>query len=330
MFRTLTMQALVILTLTLSASGALALNPAVIYDLGGKFDNAFNQSARMGADEFSRETGIRYRDYEPIDESQYELALRRFAAKGCDLIVVMGSPFAPALKKVAPEFPDTKFVIIDSVVDKPNVQSVVFKENEGAFLVGMVAAMKSRTGKIGFVGGMDMPLIRRFALGYREGARHVNKRIVIFEDMTGTTPDAWGDPIKAGELARSQFERGADVIFTAAGGSGLGVLQAAADMKKFSIGVDSNQNHIHPGSVLTSMVKRVDLAVLQTMRDALNGEWKPGLKVLGLAQGGVDYAIDKYNEALISPEMRDRVARAKADIVAGRLKVADYVETIDK
>lgn len=330
MFRTLMTPTLVVLALTLSAANALALNPAVIYDLGGKFDNAFNQAAHKGAEEFSKGTGTRYQDFEPNDESQYELALRKFASKGCDLIVVMGTPFAPALKKAAPDFPDTKFVIIDSVVDGPNVQSVIFKEHQGAFLVGMVAALKSRTGKIGFVGGMDVPLIRKFALGYAEGARYVNGKIVIFEDMTGTTSDAWGDPDKAGELARAQFARGADVVFAAAGGSSMGVLQAAADMKKFAIGVDSNQDCIHPGSVLTSMVKRVDLAVLQTMRDARNGDWKPGVKVLGLAEGGVDYALDKYNETLISPEMRARVDQARADIVSGRLKVTDYLEIMDK
>jgi basic membrane protein A len=148
--------------------------------------------------------------------------------------------------------------------------------------------------------------------------------------MTGTTPAAWGDPIKAGELARSQFDRGADVVFTAAGGSGMGVLQAAADAKKFSIGVDSNQNYIHPGSVLTSMVKRVDLAVYEAMRDAQNGDWEPGLKVLGLAEGGVDYALDKYNEALITPEMKTRVDQAKADIVSGKIVVTNYFDIMDR
>jgi basic membrane protein A len=330
MSRKLILPALVALVLALFAGNALALNPAVIYDMGGKFDKSFNQAAHMGAEQFSKESGVAYRDFEPTNESQYEQAMRRFASRGSDLIVVVGFSFASALEKIAPEFPDTKFVIIDMVVDQPNVQSVIFKEHEGSFLVGMIAAMKSKTGKVGFVGGMDVPLVRKFALGYKEGAQYVNKDIEVFQNMTGTTPAAWGDPIKAGELARSQFDRGADVIFTAAGGSGMGVLQAAADLKKYSIGVDSNQNYLFPGSVLTSMVKRVDLAVASAMENALNGTWEPGVRVLGLAEGGVDYALDKYNASLISDEMKTRVEGAKADIIAGKLKVTDYFDIMDK
>lgn len=330
MIRKLSIFLVVALVLALFAGNAFAVNPAVIYDMGGKFDKSFNQAAYMGAEKFAKETGIKYRDFEPTNESQYEQALRRFASRGNDLIIVVGFSFASALEKVAPEFPDTKFVIIDMVVEKPNIQSVIFKEHEGSFLVGMLAAMKSQTGKVGFVGGMDVPLIRKFALGYKEGAKYVNKDVEVYQNMTGTTPAAWGDPIKAGELARSQFDRGADVIFTAAGGSGMGVLQAAADMGKFSIGVDSNQNYIHPGSVLTSMVKRVDLAVYQAMMDAKEGTWKPGFKVLGLAEGGVDYAVDKYNEALITDEMKAKVEAAKADIISGKIKVTNYFDIMDK
>jgi basic membrane protein A len=327
MFRKLMIAAM---ALAFCAGNALALDPAVMYDLGGTFDKSFNQAAHRGAENFSRETGIRYRDFEPTNESQFERVLRKFATQGSDPIIVVGFSFAPTLEMIAPEFPDTRFVIIDTVVTRPNVQSVVFKEHEGSFLVGMLAAMKSQTGRIGFVGGMDVPLIRKFALGYKQGAQYVNKDIRIFEDMTGTTPAAWADPVKAGGLARSHFGRGADVVFTAAGGSGMGVLQAAADTGKFSIGVDSNQNYIHPGSVLTSMVKRVDLAVHEAMRDALNGEWVPGLKVLGLAEGGVDYALDKYNEALISPEMKARVDQAKADIISGKIIVTNYYDIMDR
>ncbi|MCJ2165087.1 MULTISPECIES: BMP family ABC transporter substrate-binding protein [unclassified Pseudodesulfovibrio] len=330
MTRKFTIPALIALVLVLFTGNALAVNPAVIYDMGGKFDKSFNQAAHMGAEKFSNEFGIKYRDFEPTNESQYEQALRRFAARGNDLIVVVGFSFASALEKIAPEFPDTKFVIVDMVVELPNVQSIIFKEHEGSFLVGMLAAMKSQTGKVGFVGGMDVPLIRKFALGYKEGAQYTNKDIEVFQNMTGTTPAAWGDPIKAGELARSQFDRGADVIFTAAGGSGMGVLQAAADLKKFSIGVDSNQNYIHPGSVLTSMVKRVDLAVYEAMRDAKDDSWKPGLKLLGLAEGGVDYALDKYNEALITDEMKAKVEAAKADIISGKIKVTNYFDIMDQ
>src|SRR5258707_1610896 len=238
---------------------------------------------------------------------------------GSTIIVGIGFSQGSGMEKVGKEFPNVKFAIVDAVVDLPNVQSIVFKEHEGSFLVGMAAAMASKTGKVGFVGGMDIPLIRRFALGYEEGAKYVNPKIEVFQNMTGTTPAAWNDPTRGGELARSQFDRGADVVFAAAGATGLGVLQAAADAKKLSIGVDSNQNHLHPGSVLTSMVKRVDVALYDAMKTARDGTWQPGLKVLGLADDAVAYAVDDNNKALITPDMQAKVEAAKAHIIAGTL-----------
>lgn len=330
MFSKFSVFAIVALGLTLFAGNALAVKPAVIYGVGGKFDRSFNQAAYEGAEMFFKKFGDKYSDFEPTIESQCEQAMRYFALRGNDLIVLVGFSFGPALEKIAPEFPDIRFVIIDTIVDLPNVQSVVFKEHEGSFLVGMLAAMKSETGKIGFVGGMDVPFIRRFALGYTEGAQYVDTNVEIFRDMVGTTSAAWGDPVKAQMLARSQFDRGADVVFAAAGGSGMGVLQAAANRKKYAIGVDSNQNHIHPGFVLTSMVKGVDKAVFEAMRDARDGTWKPGVKRLGLAEGGVDYAIDQYNEALITPDMKSRVEAARKAIVSGKIKVTNYFEIMDK
>ena len=239
----------------------------------------------------------------------------------------MGIGFAQAtgMEKVAKEFPNLKFAIIDAVVDAPNVQSIVFKEHEGSFLVGMAAAMASKTGKVGFVGGMDIPLIRKFALGYEEGAKYVNPKIEIFQNMTGTTPAAWNDPTRGGELARSQFDRGADVIYAAAGATGLGVLQAAKDKGRLAIGVDSNQNHLHPGAILTSMIKRVDLAVYEAFKTAKDGTWKAGVRNLGVAEGGVGYSIDQHNRKLITPEMEKRLEQARADIVAGKIKVTDYM-----
>jgi basic membrane protein A len=189
----------------------------------------------------------------------------------------------------------------------------------------MAAAMASKTGKIGFVGGMDIPLIRKFALGYEEGAKYVNPKIEIFQNMTGTTPAAWNDPTRGGELARSQFDRGADVVYAAAGATGLGVLQAAKDKGKLAIGVDSNQNHLQPGTVLTSMVKRVDLAVYDALRTARGGTWKPGRRAIGVAEDGVGYSLDQYNRQLITPEMERRLTQARADIVAGKIKVTDYM-----
>ena len=246
------------------------------------------------------------------------------ARRGANVVVAVGFSFATPLEQIAKEYPDTKFVIIDSVVEQPNVQSVVFKEHEGSFLVGMAAALASKTGKVGFVGGMDIPLIRNFAHGYEQGVKHVNGDAEVFVNMTGTTPAAWNDPAKGAELAQSQFDRGADVVYAAAGGTGLGVLQAAADSGKLSIGVDSNQNYLHPGSVLTSMLKRVDVAVYNAFKDAMEGDLATGVQNLGLAEDGVGYALDEYNRELITPEMEAQLEDAKAQIIAGELTVEPY------
>jgi basic membrane protein A len=303
--------------------------PAILFDMGGKFDKSFNEAAYNGAERFKKETGIGYREFEITNEAQRTQALQRLARRGggglgANIVVAIGFAFTTPLIQVAKEFPDTKFVIIDAVVDAPNVQSVVFREHEGSFLVGMIGAMASKTGKIGFVGGMDIPLIRKFALGYVEGAKHVQPNIEVFQNMTGTTPAAWNDPTKGGELARSQFDRGADVVYAAAGATGIGVLQAAKDAGRYSIGVDSNQNYLHPGSVLTSMVKRVDVAVYQALTAARAGTWKPGMQSLGLAEDGVGYALDANNRKLITDDMEAKVEAARKDIIAGKIKVTDY------
>jgi len=299
--------------------------PAIVFDMGGKFDKSFNEAAYNGAERFKKEAGIAYREFEVTNEAQREQALRNMARRGSQIVVGIGFAQATGLEKVAKEFPSLKFAIVDAVVDLPNVQSIVFKEHEGSFLVGMAAAMASKTGKIGFVGGMDIPLIRRFALGYEEGAKHVNPKIDIFQNMTGTTPAAWNDPTRGGELARSQFDRGADVIYAAAGATGLGVLQAAKDKGRLAIGVDSNQNHIHPGSILTSMIKRVDLAVYEAFKTVKEGTWKAGVRNLGIAEGGVGYSLDQHNRSLITPEMERRLEQARADIVAGKIRVTDFM-----
>jgi len=299
--------------------------PAIVFDMGGKFDKSFNEAAYAGAERFKKETAIAYREFEVTNEAQREQALRNMARRGSQVVVGIGFSQASGMERVAREFPNLKFAIVDAVVDLPNVQSIVFKEHEGSFLVGMAAAMASKTGKIGFVGGMDIPLIRRFALGYEEGAKYVNAKIEIYRNMTGTTPAAWNDPTRGGELARSQFDRGADVIYAAAGATGLGVLQAAKDKGRLAIGVDSNQNHIHPGSVLTSMIKRVDLAVYEAFKAARDGTWKAGVRSLGFAEGGVGFSLDQHNRGLITAEMEKRLQQARADIVAGKIKVTDYM-----
>jgi basic membrane protein A len=316
--------ALAVAALPLAASGA-DLAPAVVYSMGEKHDGSFNEAAFAGAERFKKETGIDYRDFVISNEAQFEQAHRRFAQRGQDPIVGVGFLQTGAVKTVAAEFPKTRFTVIDSLVERPNVQSVLFKEHEGSFLVGMAAAMASKSGKIGFVGGMDIPLIRRFACGYEQGARYVDPKTQLIVNMTGNTPAAWTDPARGAELARGQFERGVEVVYAAAGTTGLGVLQAAKDRGKLSIGVDSNQNHLHPGSVLTSMVKRVDLAVYESFAAARAGTWRSGIRVLGLAEGGVDWALDAHNAKLIGADMKAKVEAAKAAIVAGTIKVHDYM-----
>ena len=309
-------------TVALSATAALA-DPAIIFDLGGKFDKSFNESAYNGAKKWADETGGTFREIELQSEAQREQALRRFAEAGNNPIAMAGFAFASSLETVAKDFPDTKFVIIDMVVDQPNVQSVVFKEQEGSYLVGVAAAKASKSGTVGFVGGMDIPLIRKFACGYVQGVKATNPDAKVIQNMTGTTPAAWNDPVKGGELAKAQISQGADVIFAAAGSTGLGVLQAAADEGIYSIGVDANQNYLHPGSVLTSMMKRVDVAVYNAFKDGEN--LKTGIQVLGLANGGIDYAVDENNAKIFTDDIKAAVEAAKAGIIDGSIEVHDYM-----
>ena len=301
--------------------------PAVIFDIGGKFDKSFNEAAYTGAERFKEETGIEYLEFEVTQEAQRDQAMRRMVRNGATIVVVVGFQNATPLETIAAENPEVNFTIIDAVVDLPNVQSVVFKEHEGSFLVGMAAAMASETGTVGFVGGMDIPLIRNFAHGYEQGVKHVNPDAEVLVNMTGTTPAAWNDPARGGELAIGQFDRGADIVYAAAGSTGLGVLQAAADQGKLSIGVDSNQNHLHPGSVLTSMLKRVDVAVYNAFKDTMDGTWEAGASSLGLAEDGVGFALDENNRDLITAEMEAAIEEAKAKIIAGELEVQDYYST---
>ena len=302
-----------------------AIKPAVVYSTGGKFDKSFNEGVGAGADRFKDESKIAVAEFEASNETQFEQAHRRFAQRGQDPIVAVGFSQAVALEKVAKEFPNVRFTLIDMVVNLPNVQSVMFKEHEGSFLVGVAAALASKTGKVGFVGGMDVPLIRRFQCGYEQGIKYANAKAELVANMTGTTPAAWNDPGRGAELAKGQFDRGVDVVYAAAGSTGLGVLQAAKDRGKLGIGVDSNQNHLHPGTMLTSMLKRVDLATYQSFKAAQSGNWKAGVSVLGLKEGGVDWALDQHNERLVTADMKARVEMTKADIVSGKIVVHDYM-----
>jgi basic membrane protein A len=310
---------IVLAALSISGMAAQA-QPAVIYDMGGKFDKSFNEAAYNGAERWKKEGGKPYLDFEIANEAQREQAMRRMADKGANPIIAIGFSQGSTVEKVSKDFPKIQFAIIDSVVKAPNVESIVFKEQEGSFLVGMMAALASKTGKVGFIGGMDIPLIRRFACGYEQGAKFANPKAEVTSNMTGTTPSAWNDPTRGAELAKAQFAKGVDVVFAAAGGTGIGVYQAAKDGGKYAIGVDSNQNHLQPGTMLTSMVKRVDNAVYNAAKKVT-----PGVTVLGLKEGGVDYALDKHNEKLVNADMKKKVDAAKADIIAGKIKVADYM-----
>jgi basic membrane protein A len=230
-----------------------------------------------------------------------------------------------ALETVAQQYPDKKFTLIDATSDVKNVQSVVFREQEGCFLVGVIAALASKTHRVGFVGGMDIPLIHRFAAGYQAGAHYADPTAEVLINMAGTTPAAWQDPARGAELAQSQFDRGSDVVFAAAGSTGLGVLQAAADAKKLAIGVDSDQDFLHPGTMLTSMVKGTDVAVYEAFRTAKDGTWRPGIRSLGLAEDAVGYAVDQYNGDLLTPEMRAKADAARSEIIAGKIQVPEQL-----
>jgi len=309
--------------LTALTAGVALAEPALIYDLGGKFDKSFNEAAFAGATRWVEETGGTYRELEMQSEAQREQALRRLAEVGANPIVMTGFAFGDVLTQIAGDYPDTKFAIIDMVVEAPNVQSIVFTEEQGSYLAGVMAGMKSESGTVGFIGGMDIPLIHKFECGFAQGFKATQPEGNVLVNYTGTTPAAWNDPVKGGELARAQKSQGADVIYAAAGGTGIGILQAAADEGILSIGVDSNQNHLHPGQVLTSMVKRVDNAVFDAF--TAGDQLMPGIKVMDLAAGGVDVVVDDSNRDLVDAEMQTAVDEAKAGISGGEIAVHDYM-----
>ncbi|MBT6257574.1 MAG: BMP family ABC transporter substrate-binding protein [Alphaproteobacteria bacterium] len=304
---------------------AADIKPAVIYDMGGKFDKSFNEGVWNGVKKFTEETGIEVMEFEVTNETQREQAMRRMVDRGATIVLGVGFAQADAIATVAAENPEVQFSIIDVFwLDAPNLRQYAFKEHEGSYLVGVAAAHASQTGKVGFVGGMDISLIRKFACGYVGGVKSVNASADVFQNMTGTTPSAWNDPAKGAELTISQIDRGADVIYQAAGGTGIGVIQAAVDSGKLAIGVDSNQNGIAPGSILTSMLKRVDVAAYETFMDSKNGNFTAGVQMLGVAEGGVDWALDENNASLITSEMKAAVEQARADIISGKITVHNY------
>ena len=326
--RTRSLSRAAILAVTLLALSGLTASAefkvGLVLDRGGKDDKSFNTSAYEGATRAKNKLGILLKYVEAPDDNAFEPMLRSFALRDFDLIIGIGFAQKEAIQKVAEQFPQRHFAIVDAQVQAPNVRSLMFQEHEGAYVIGAIAALTSKTGKIGFVGGMDIPLIRRFQMGYEAGAKKVNPEAVVLANFVGVTSEAWNNPPKGKELAVSQYEAGADVIFAAAGASGLGVFDAAEDQKKFAIGVDSNQDWTKPGLILTSMLKRVDEAVFATIADAQAGKFSGGVQWFGLANKGIDYSFDQYNAKILTEPVRQRADELKAEIIAGKIVVPDY------
>lgn len=306
---------------------AAPIRVGLVLDKGGKDDKSFNAAAFKGAQEAQQKLGIQLKVVEATDDNAFEPMIRALAQKDYDLVISVGISQGDSLKKVAPQFPAKKFAIVDAEVNAPNVRTLLFQEHEGSFLVGAAAALASTTGKLGFIGGMEIPLIRRFEMGYAAGAKHVNPKAQVFTNYIGVTGEAWNNPPKCKELAVSQYDRGADVIFAAAGASNTGLFDAAEEKKKFAIGVDSNQNWIKPGRVLTSMLKRVDLAVYKAIEQVVGGKFEAGIIRHGLKDQGIDYAVDSSNEKVLTTEIRSKLEAIKKQIIAGKIKVPDYYQT---
>jgi basic membrane protein A len=309
----------------LSVPAQAAIKVGLVLDRGGKDDKSFNASAYQGLLQCKSKFGVETKVVEAPDDTSYETLLRSFAQKDYDLIIAVGFAQAEAVKKVAPQFPTKHFALVDSTVDAANVRSLMFEEHEGSFLVGAIAAMTSKTGKAGFIGGMDIPLIRRFEKGFEAGVKKMNPKASVVSNFVGVTGEAWNNPPKAKELALAQFQAGADGVFSAAGASNMGVFDAVEEKAgKLAIGCDSNQNWVKPGRIVTSMIKLVDAAVVDTCEAATKNQFVGGVKRFGLANGGVDFALDQNNEKLLTPAMVQKINDVKKGIITGKIQVPDY------
>lgn len=295
--------------------------PAVVYATGAKFDKSFNEGAYEGAERFKAETGIAYLEYQPQNAGEFERGVTALIRRGASQIAAIGFYYATPVKELAAKNPGVHFTLIDAVVDLPNVESITYKENEGSFLAGMLAAMASKSGRIGFIGAIDIPLIRKFSTGYEFGAHYARPDAQVLLNFVGVTPAAFNDPTTAGEVARSQLIRGADVLFAGAGLSNIGIFDAAKGQGDLAIGVDANQNGLYPGTILTSQLKRVDTAVYESFMAGKEGFWRPGVRELGLKEKGVDIVFDQYNAALVTDDMRFRIERARNAIIDGQIVV---------
>jgi basic membrane protein A len=308
-----------------------ALDVGIVFDVGGRGDKSFNDGAYLGAERAEKELGARIRFVEPGDGSDREAGLRLLAAEGMDLVIGVGFIFTDDINTLAAEYPNVKFADVDfavstdkagNVIQPPaNLAALKFREEEGSFLVGALAALVGKSKRVGFIGGMDIPLIHKFEAGYTAGVKHVCPDCTVISQYAGVTPEAFRNPGRGKELALSQYQSGVNIIFHASGSTGLGVFEAARATGKLAIGVDADQYSEAPNHILTSMVKGVNVAVYDVIKRTKEGTFKGGIYQLGLAEQGVGYIFDKNNEALIPPDIRARLEQLREEIIQGRIKV---------
>ncbi len=303
------------------------LRVGLVFDVGGRGDKSFNDSAYRGLERAKEELGIYYEYIEPGEGSDRESGLRMLANQNFDLIFGIGFMFSDDITHIAKEFPEKKFACVDYTVQPgreipSNLAALKFKEEEGSYLVGAIAGLLAKTNKLGFVGGMDIPLIHKFESGYKAGVRAVNPKATILVGYAGVTGEAFKNPAKGKEIALSQYGQGVDIIYHASGSTGLGVFEAAREKKALAIGVDSDQYYEAPGYILTSMVKRVDNAVCDIIKDTIDGQFKGGIHAFGLREDGVGYVYDENNRDLIPDEIRKKVEELKSQIIAGEIEVS--------
>lgn len=321
MYKKLSFMLVVVLMLGLFVSPVFAENIRIglILAEGGLGDQSFNDAAYRGLMQAKEELGVEVSFVEPADIPEMEDHQRAYADAEYDLVIAIGFVQESALAEVSADYPHINFAIVDTVVDNPNVTSLVFEEHEGSFLVGVVAGLMTETDKVGFVGGMEVPLINKFQVGFEEGVKYANPKAQVFVNYAGD----FADPGKGRELAVSQNERGADIIYHAAGGTGLGVIDAAKANGFFAIGVDSDQDHLAPGTVLTSMIKRVDTAVFETIKSLVEGNLEGGIRSFGISEDGVGTSEFKYTKDIVPQSVLDAVEEAKAKIASGEIVVTD-------
>jgi basic membrane protein A len=297
--------------------GGGAFKAAIVTDTAGLGDQSFNDSANAGLEKAKAELGIEGQVYETSQPSDYEPSLAQAPSQGADITFAIGFLMTDALTNVAPQNADAKFGIIDSVVDAPNVASLNFKEEEGSFLVGALAGLMTKSNKIGFIGGLEVPLIKKFEVGFKAGVMSTNPDAVVLTTYAGS----FEDPGKGKEIALSQYADGADVIYHASGGTGLGLFQAAQEKGPgyWAIGVDSDQYQLAPDNVLTSMMKRVDVAVFDTIKEAKEGTFNPGLHVFGLKEDGV--GLSPTTDKNTPQDVIDQVNALGQQIIDGKIVV---------